>query len=44
MMMMMMMIPNVKFGTGERQALASVDPKNGVIRPGGQDLQVTVPN
>jgi len=37
-------MPNVKFGTGERQALASVDPKNGVIRPAGQELQVAVPN
>ena len=43
MMMMMMIVPNVKFGIGDRQALASVDPKNGVINPVGQDLQLTVP-
>ena len=36
-------IPNVKFGTGERQALANVDPRNGVINPAGQALQLSDP-
>jgi len=32
-------IPKVKLGTGDRQAAPVVDPRNGVIKPAGQDLQ-----